>query len=205
MYAVVVTGGIASGKSAVTSRFEAKGITVVDADVAAREVVAAGSDGLRQVVARFGDDVLLPDGTMDRAKVRGLVFADSQARQDLEAIIHPRVRDWMITKCEAATSPYVLAAIPLFTEVGARNAYPWIDRVLVIDAMLDTQLKRLMSRDDATEELALKMIAAQATRAQRLAVADDIINNDGTLESLDAPIAELDGLYRKLASAEQAT
>lgn len=201
-FAVVVTGGIASGKSAVTSRFEKLGITVVDADIAARDVVAIGTDGLGEVIARFGADVLTDDGSMDRAKLRQIIYADPSARKDLEAIIHPRVRDYMISRCLQATSPYVLAAIPLFTEVGARQAYPWIDRVLVIDVAPETQLARLMRRDDATEELAQKMIAAQATRAQRLAVADDILSNEGTLESLDGPIASLDRLYRKLASAE---
>lgn len=203
LYAVVVTGGIASGKSAVTSRFESLGITVVDADIAAREVVAVGSEGLQEVIARFGRDVLQADGLMDRAKMRQIIYADPSARKDLEGIIHPRVRDYMIAECLAAPSPYVLAAIPLFTEVGARQAYPWIDRVLVIDVAPKTQLARLMKRDDATEELAQKMIASQAARAQRLAVADDVLSNEGTLESLDAPIAALDRLYRKLASAKQ--
>lgn len=204
-FAVVVTGGIASGKSAVTSRFEAFGITVVDADIASREVVAIGSDGLKEVVALFGAEVLQNDGAMDRAKVRQLIYADPSKRKSLEAIIHPRVRDYMIEQCGRAISPYVLAAIPLFTEVGGRQAYPWIDRVLVIDVKPETQHARLMKRDDANAELATKMIAAQATRAQRLAIADDILSNEGTLESLDAPITSLDRLYRQLASAEELT
>ncbi len=203
VFAVVVTGGIASGKSAVTSRFESLGITVVDADVASREVVAVGTEGLREVIERFGSDVLQGDGSMNRALMRQIIYADPSARRDLESIIHPRVRDYMIGKCSEAPSAYVLAAIPLFTEVGGRTAYPWIDRVLVIDVAPETQLARLMKRDDATEELAQKMIAAQATRAQRLAVADDVLSNEGTLDSLDEPIASLDRIYRKLASAEQ--
>ena len=201
-FTVALTGGIASGKSEVERRFRAQGVPVADADAVAREVVEPGTLGLAEVVESFGAGVLDADGALDRPAMRRRVFADADARRRLEGIIHPRVRDYMIAKCAEATSPYVLAAIPLFTEVGGRAAYPWIDRVLVIDVSPETQRARLMKRDDATEDLAQKMIAAQATRTQRLAVADDILSNEGTLESLDAPIASLDRLYRKLASAK---
>lgn len=198
-YIVAVTGGIASGKSEVTRRFEALGVTVADADVAAREAVATGSAGLSEVVAAFGDDVLAVDGSLDRAAMRQRVFGDESARRRLEAIIHPRVRAQLRAACEAAPGPYAIAAIPLLAEGGGREAYPWADRILVVDVPAEVQQSRLMQRDGSDAALAQRMIAAQATRAQRLAVADDVLVNDGPLEALQAHVEALDRLYRRLA------
>ena len=200
-YIIGVTGGVASGKTTVTRLFEGLGIVVADADVAAREAVAAGSEGLDEVVAAFGPEVLDPHGGLDRAAMRARVFNDTTARQQLEAIIHPRVRRQLQAQCEGATGPYVLAAIPLLAEGGGRDAYPWLDRILVVDVPRDVQRQRLVARDGIDAALAERMIQAQATRPARLALADDIIVNDGPLEALDAHVAALDRRYRALAAA----
>lgn len=179
---VVVTGGIASGKSALTRALEALGVPVADADIAAREVIAPGSEGLAELVSVFGDEVLGADGHLDRRAMRERVFADPSAKKQLEAIIHPRVRAWLRAAAEAWATPYGVLAIPLLVESG--GAYDWVDRVLVVDVPRSVQRQRLINRDGVAPELADAMLAAQATREQRLAVADDV--HDAT-----APIADL--------------
>lgn len=198
-YIIGVTGGVASGKSTVTGRFESLGIAVADADRAARDAVAPGSEGLAEVVRAFGADMLAADGHLDRAAMRKRVFADVEARTMLEAIIHPRVRRRLLALCEAAGGPYAIAAIPLLAEGGGRVAYPWLDRVLVVDVPVEVQRERLMRRDGVDAALAEAMIAAQATRAQRLAIADDVIINDGALEELGPHVEALDRRYRVMA------
>lgn len=200
-FCVGVTGGVASGKSEVTRRFEALGVTVADADLAARAAVAAGSDGLAEVVTVFGDEVLDAQGGLDRAAMRRRVFADPDARRRLEAIVHPRVRALLAAQCEQAPGAYAIAAIPLLAEGGGREAYPWLQRILVVDVPVGVQRARVMARDRVEAELADRMIAAQATRAARLAIADDVIVNDGPLEALDRHVADLDRRYRALAGA----
>ena len=195
---VAVTGGVASGKSEATAAFEALGIVVADADVAARAVVEPGQPALAAVAARFGPDALLPDGTLDRVAMRRRVFADAGARADLEALLHPPIRAWLRAACDAASGPYAVVAIPLLTEGGGRAAYPWLARILVVDVPEAVQRARLMRRDGVDGALADRMLAAQATRRQRLAIADDVIVNDGTLEELDAHVAALDRRYRAL-------
>lgn len=192
-----LTGGIASGKTAATQAFERRGIVVADADLAARDAVAPGSAGLAAVVEAFGADALSDDGGLDRAAMRRRIFEDPDARLRLEAIIHPRVREALRASCEAAPGPYAVAAIPLLTE-GGRAAYPWLHRVLVIDVPRELQLARLLARDGIDAALAERMVAAQATRAARLAIADDVIVNDGTLEALDAAVGALDATYREM-------
>lgn len=199
-FCVGVTGGVASGKSEVTRRFEALGVVVADADVAARAAVEAGSAGLAEVVAAFGDDVLDSQGGLDRAAMRRRVFADPDARRRLEAIVHPRVRALLRAQCEAAPGAYAIAAIPLLTEGGGREAYPWLQRILLVDVPVEVQRARVMARDRVEAELAERMIAAQATRAARLAIADDVIVNAGPLEALDRQVAALDRRYRALAA-----
>ncbi len=199
-FIIGLTGGVASGKSAVTARFEALGVAVADADVAAREAVAPGSGGLAEVVAAFGPGVLAPDGALDRAAMRRRVFDDDDARRRLEAIVHPRVRAALHAACAAAPGAYAVAAIPLLAEGGGRAAYPWLDRILVVDVPVAVQHARLLRRDGIDAGLADRMIAVQATRAQRLGIADDVIVNDGPLEALDAHVAALDRRYRRLAA-----
>lgn len=207
-YIVGLTGGVASGKSEVTRRFEALGVAVADADLAAREAVAVGSPGLAEVVAAFGAQVLGPDGGLDRAAMRRRVFADDEARARLEAIVHPRVRALLGAACRDAPGPYAIAAIPLLAEAlppdgagGTRGAYPWLQRVLVVDVPVEVQRARLLARDGIDAALADRMIAAQASRQQRLAIADDVLVNDGPLEDLDRHVEALHARYRALAAA----
>ena len=199
-YIIGLTGGVASGKSAVAARFEALGVVVADADVAAREAVAVGSLGLVEVVEAFGPEVLAADGSLDRAAMRRRVFNDDAQRLKLEGIVHPRVRAALREACEQAPGAYAVAAIPLLAEGGGREAYPWLQRILVVDVPREVQLKRLLARDGIDQALAERMIEVQATREERLAIADDVIVNDGPIDALDAHVAALDRRYRALAA-----
>jgi dephospho-CoA kinase len=198
-FAVAITGGIASGKSAVADRFLRRGRVVADADVAARDIVAPGEPALGEIAARFGPAALQADGGLDRAWLRAHVFADPAARKDLEAITHPRIRARLHAQARDAAWPYVLVAIPLLAEGGGRAAYPWLDRILVVDAPEALQLARLRARDGIDDALARRMLGAQATRTQRLALADDVVVNDGAPAGLDDVVARLDELYCRLA------
>ena len=204
-YVVGLTGGIASGKSEVARRFQALGVQVIDADVAARDVVSVGSDGLAEVVAAFGPGVLDTAGALDRAAMRRRAFDDPGVRTRLEAIIHPRVRALLEAGCTSVTGDYVIAAIPLLTEGGGREHYPWLDRILVIDVSPGIQLTRLLQRDGIDAALAQRMVAAQASRERRLAIADDVIVNNGSLEALATHVEALDRRYRALAAATRPT
>jgi len=198
-FVVAVTGGIASGKSAVTRRFEALGVPVHDADVAARAVIAPGTPGLQAVVEAFGADVLDADGALDRASMRRCVFADAGVRRTLESIIHPRVRAWLRQRADEQHDPYGLLAIPLLAE--NIDSYRWVDRVLVVDAPEATQLARLQQRDGIDAALAQRMLDGQASRAQRLALADDVIDNSGDEAALDGAVAALHQRYLALSAA----
>jgi len=197
-YFVALTGGIAAGKSAVTRRFAALGVPVHDADVAAREVVVPGSEGLAAVVSAFGDEVLDAEGRLDRPAMRHRVFADPAARRTLEGIIHPRVRQWLHERALAGTAPYCLLAIPLLAENIVH--YRWVDRVLLVDAPVELQLARLIARDGIDEALARRMLAQQARREQRLTLAHDVIDNSGDEAALDAAVAKLHQRYLTLAA-----
>lgn len=199
-YVVALTGGIAAGKSAVSRRFEALGIHVYDADIAAREVIAAGSEGLAAIVAHFGTGVLDVTGQLDRAAMRQRVFGNDTERRALEAITHPRVRSWLRERVTADRGPYCMLAIPLFAE--NHDHYRWVDRVLVVDAPEAVQLERLLKRDNIDETLARRMIERQARREDRLALADDVITNDGHEATLDAAVAALHARYLTLAAAK---
>jgi dephospho-CoA kinase len=197
-FVIAITGGVAAGKSAVARRFEALGVHVYDADVAARAVVELGTDGLAAVVDAFDSGVLDGSGRLDRPAMRQRVFADPAARLTLEAIVHPRVRQWLHDRVLADTGPYCLLAIPLLAEnIGH---YRWIDRVLLVDAPESVQLARLVVRDGIDETLARRMLAHQASRAERLALADDVIENSGDEVALDDAVADLHRRYLALAS-----
>jgi dephospho-CoA kinase len=199
-YTIGLTGGVASGKSAVADAFARLGVAIVDADIAARDAVARGSDGLAEVVAAFGDEVLDSDGHLHRPAMRRKVFEDHAARQTLESIVHPRVRSALQAASAAAGGPYVVVAIPLLAEGGGRTAYPWLDRILVVDVPGDVQVARLLRRDAVDRTLADRMIAAQADRLARLAIADDVLVNTGTKDELAARVTALDVQYRTLAA-----
>jgi len=194
---IALTGGIAAGKTAVARRFEGLGVAVHDADVAAREVVEPGTSGLAAVVETFGVGVLDEAGRLDRPAMRQRVFADPAARKVLEAIIHPRVRQWLRERALAERGPYCLLAIPLLAENIAH--YRWVDRVLVVDVPESVQITRLIARDGIDETLARRMLAQQASRAERLALADDVIENSGDESALDHAVAELHQRYLVLA------
>lgn len=199
-YFIGLTGGIASGKSALEKAFAARGITVADADLLARAVVEPGEPALAAVVTQFGDGVLQADGRLNRAALRVRIFNDDEARRALEAILHPAIRARLQAICVAAPSPYAIAMVPLLTEGGGRGAYPWLHRILVVDAPAGVQRARLMQRDGIDAALAERMMAAQATRAERLAIADDIVVNDGDLDHLVRAADALHARYLALAA-----
>ena len=198
---IALTGGIATGKTAVTRRFEALSVHVHDADIAAREVIAPGTPGLTAVVEAFGADVLDGTGKLDRRAMRERVFTDPMARRKLEAIIHPLVRDWLRDRVAAETGPYCLLAIPLLAENLAH--YRWIKHVLLVDAPESIQLGRLMLRDGIDETLAYHMLAQQASRAERLALADYVIDNSGDEVALDVAVAQLHQRFLALSQRDQ--
>jgi dephospho-CoA kinase len=189
MVRVGLTGGIASGKTAVSRLLEEHGALVIDADVLAREVVAPGTHGLSAVVDRFSPAVLAPDGSLDRAALGQTVFADPTARRDLEAIIHPAVRA-RAAEIETATpeGAVVVHVIPLLVETGQQDAF---DICVVVDVDVDTQIERICRRNGLSRAEAEARVAAQASRADRLAVADVVIDNSGTRRSLEAQVRRL--------------
>jgi len=199
VYRIGLTGGIASGKSTVANLFAALGITIVDTDLLAREVVAPGSALLPRIAGHFGADVLQKDGSLDRAALRSRVFANPAERQWLERLTHPAIRELTDERCESATSDYVIVAIPLLVETAGAGRF---DRVLVVDCSPEIQLARLQARDGASRAEAERMLAAQATREQRLAVADDVVTNDGDLAALREQVEKLHRQYLKMASAQ---
>ena len=200
-YFIGLTGGIASGKSALEKAFAKQGVVVADADLLAREVVAPGEPALAAVVERFGRDVLRADGQLDRAALRVRVFGDPDQRRALEAILHPALRARLEAICRAAPGPYAIATVPLLTEGGGRAAYPWLHRILVVDTPAAVQKARLMQRDGIDATLADQMMAAQASRAERLALADDIVVNDGDIHHLQHAADALHLRYLALATA----
>lgn len=198
-FVVALTGGVASGKSAVEKRFRALGIGVHDADRASREVVEPGTPGLAAIVQAFGAKVLDADGRLDRATMRQRIFADRDARHALESIVHPRVRQWLRERADADPGRYCVMAIPLLVENRAH--YRWVDRVLCVDLPEPTQIERLIQRDGVDPTLARRMLDNQASRAERLAIADDVIDNRGTEAALDDAVASLHQRYLALAGA----
>jgi dephospho-CoA kinase len=191
-----LTGGIASGKTAVADAFARLGVPIVDTDRLARALVEPGQPALAAVVAEFGPDILTPDGELDRRRLRTLVFADEGRRRRLEAILHPAIRAATAAAIAAVTAPYVVVAIPLLVESGQRQAY---DRVLVVDCPPETQLARLIERDRETPQGGRAILAAQAGRAARLAAADEVIENTGSLADLETAVRRLHERYLALA------
>jgi dephospho-CoA kinase len=202
-FRVALTGGIASGKSTVANLFAAHGVPLIDTDVIAREVVEPGQPALAAVAKAFGSDVLDPDGRLDRRRLREIIFSDATARARLEAILHPAIRAAMERQSVAATQagPYQVLVIPLLAEGGRRDH---VDRILVVDAPETVQIERLMARDAVTREQAEASLRAQAQRATRLGIADDVVTNTGRIEDLREQVAALHERYVKLAVASRA-
>jgi dephospho-CoA kinase len=197
-YIVGLTGGIGSGKSAAAERFRALGIKVVDADVCARIVVEPNKPALKTIAEHFGSEILQADGTLDRAALRQKIFADEAERKWLEALLHPLIFEEMWSQLQSAPSPYAILESPLLIEAGQLAI---CQRVLVVDAAEETQLARTTARDNNSVAQVKAIMAAQATRQQRNAKADDIVSNDGDLASLHQAIDKLHQHYLSLAHA----
>jgi dephospho-CoA kinase len=195
---VGITGGIGSGKSAVTQRFERLGITVVDADVVARIVVEPGRPALAAIAEHFGAGVLLPDGSLDRAELRRRVFVDTAARHWLEQLTHPLIGQEIVDQLNASHSPYTILSSPLLLDT-AQHAL--VDLVVVVDAPEAVQLQRTMARDNNDEAQVTRIMAAQLAREARLARADIVIDNSGSLAALDETVAELHKEFLQRAAA----
>lgn len=197
-YIVALTGGIASGKTAVSDRFAALGVPVIDTDVIAYQVVEPGQPALQEIVAAFGKVMLLANGKLNRRMMRETIFSDPVAKQRLESILHPAIRARVQQQIAAVVADYCLVVIPLFTESGA---YDWVDRVLVVDTDEETQIERVMQRDGVSREQAEAALASQTSRQSRLALADDVIENNGSKADLDAAVSRLHALYMRLATS----
>lgn len=191
-----LTGGIASGKSTVAQRFTDLRVPVIDADVAARAVVAAGTPGLARVIERFGPGVLGENGELDRRALRDLIFSNPGARRYLESILHPLIRADMERSADQAVGPYIVMAIPLLIEGGPSDR---VDRILVVNVDEAVQLQRVMERDGCTAEQARAILASQASRSARLTAADDVLQNAGTVTDLRQAVDRLHERYLRLA------
>jgi dephospho-CoA kinase len=197
-FRVALTGGIASGKTTVANLFAELGVPLIDTDVIARQVVEPGHPALTEVVQAFGPGVLDAEGRLDRRRMRERIFSDPAAKQRLEAILHPAIRVEMEHQSRAAGGPYQVLVIPLLTE-GRRRDH--VDRVLLVDVPEELQVQRLMMRDGVTHPQAEASLSAQATRAERLALADDVVRNTGRVDELRESVAQLHQKYLALAAA----
>lgn len=195
-YRVGLTGGIASGKTAVADIFASLGAGVVDTDRVARDVVAPGQPGLEAVRREFGEGVMRASGELNRRALREVVFADPAARRQLESLLHPLIRARTLEALEQLRTPYAVAVVPLLVETGFGE---WVDRVAVVDCPREMQLERLMNRDGIDLDRAESMLSAQAGRQARLAAADDVIDNGGSRESTRRQARRLHALYRRLS------
>jgi dephospho-CoA kinase len=193
-----LTGGIASGKSTVADMFADLGVPVIDTDVIAREVVRPGKPALEEIRETFGDAVIAVDGTLDRPAMRAIVFGDDTARLRLEAILHPRIGEATREQADAAGGEYQVIVVPLLVGSSLRT---FVDRVLVVDCDEETQVARLLARDAESEAQARRILAAQSSRDERLAVADDVIANDGDLDETREQVLALHRRYLCEAAA----
>ncbi len=196
MFVIGITGGIGSGKTAVTNTFSELGIDIVDADIAARVVVEPGTTALQQITAHFGPLILQTDGTLDRAALRRIIFQDANAKLWLEQLLHPLIGQEIQRQLHSATSPYAILVSPLLIEIQKNR---FCDRILVIDVPEAVQLQRTVARDNNDPAQVQRIIASQADRAQRLSHADDVIENTGSLEQLRKHVEKLHGDYLILA------
>jgi dephospho-CoA kinase len=199
IFRVGLTGGIASGKSTVARLFAALGIPIIDSDELAREVVAPGQPLLTQIAEQFGSHVIAADGSLDRRVLRDVVFADPSARAALEALTHPAIAEASERQARAVGGPYQIHAIPLLVEKKLASR---VDRVLVVDCDEETQIRRLQARDGSTIEQARAILAAQASRAERLAAADDVVSNSGDMQALRRQVEKLHVSYLEFAKAK---
>lgn len=200
MLVIGITGGIGSGKTAATNLFEKLGINVVDADIAAREVVEKGSIALQKIAERFGQDILLDDQSLNRAKLRSIIFNDPNEKKWLEQLTHPLIRENIIANLQAANSPYVILSSPLLVESGQSSLS---NKIVVVDVPEDTQLKRASQRDNNSIEQIKAIMAAQISRSERLTYADHIIDNNQDLTFLEQQVQTLHEYFLQLSSQHE--
>jgi len=198
-FVVALTGGIASGKSAVSTRFGALGVPVVDTDVIARTLVRPGQPALAAIVNEFGCEVLGPEGQLNRKRMRNIIFSEPASRKRLEAILHPAIRAEAKRQVFSLNAPYCILVVPLLTVTGR---YRWSDRILVIDVDEETQIARVMARDQISRRQAEAILESQPGRRQRLAFADDVIENSGSLQDLDHAVSSLHRQYVELSRTD---
>ena len=200
MFVVGLTGGIGSGKSTVAGMFAALEIDLIDADVAAREVVAPGTTALAEIVEHFGPDILMADGSLDRRGLRRIIFHQRQEKHWLETLLHPLIRRWLTQQISDRRSAYCLLISPLLLETGQAEM---VDRILVVDVSVETQISRTLARDGGEERTARAIIEAQIGRSQRLEHGDDIIDNELPVQSLRQRVQKLHQQYLTMAKAKR--
>ena len=200
-FIVGLTGGIGSGKTTVANLFAAEGITLVDADIVAREVVAPGSKGLEAIVTHFGAEILTPEGELDRAKLRQRIFSHPEEREWLNQLLHPMIRQEMLAQVEKATSAYVIMVVPLLFENGLDRL---VNRTLVVDISPELQINRTVKRDNVDASQVNNIISSQCSRSEKLARADDIIDNQGEISTLKREVPALHQRYLQLSGTDNA-
>ena len=196
-YIVALTGGIASGKTLISNEFARLGVPVIDTDIIAHKLVEPGQPALKEIEDVFGSAVIDDTGRLKRPDLRFLIFSDSAKREKLESILHPKIRIEAAIAIADVASDYCILVIPLLAE---RGTYPNVDRVLVVDVKIETQISRLMARDNSSRNQAEQALAAQASRKQRLSVADDVLDNSGSLQQARHKVEALHRIYTKLAT-----
>ena len=200
-FVVGLTGGIGSGKTTVANLFAAEGVALVDADIVAREVVAPGSKGLEAIVTHFGAEILTPEGELDRAKLRQRIFSNPEEREWLNQLLHPMIRQEMLAQVEKATSAYVIMVVPLLFENGLDRL---VNRTLVVDISPELQINRTVKRDNVDASQVNSIISSQSSRSEKLARADDIIDNQGEISTLKREVLALHQRYLQLSGTDNA-
>ena len=193
-----LSGGIASGKTIVSDEFSSLGADIIDTDIIARELIFPGSETLDEIVSFFGEIVLLSDGNLDRKLMREIIFNEKDKKITLEKIMHPKIQDEVKLKIQSASGLYQIIVVPLLLQSPILN---FIHRVLIIDCNEKIQIKRLIKRDNITEQLAKKMIRSQSKREERQSIADDIIFNEGSMEEIKHQVKKLNDFYMKISSS----
>lgn len=200
MLTIGLTGGIGAGKSTVSDLFAQLGAPVIDADVIARELTLPNTVALHAISEHFGSSILQPDGSLDRGRLRDIVFSDKAEREWLEKLLHPLIRHAISERISQISAPYCIVAIPLLSDTAS---YPFITRVLVVDASESTQIQRVVTRDKKSDQHVIAIIESQLNRAKRLDLAHDIIHNDGIIAELKPQVEKLHRIYTALGQAEQ--
>ena len=197
VFAVALTGGIGSGKTTVSDLFGELGADIIDTDVIARQLTASGQPAVKQIASSFGPDVIMPDGSLNRARMRDLAFEDKQTRLELESILHPLIHTEVNRRLANSPGPYALVVIPLLS--GSRG-HEYASRIAVVDCSEEQQVGRVMRRSNLSRDEVMAIMAAQISREHRLSIADDIINNEGSAEALRSIVESLHRKYVDLAT-----